>query len=559
MMRAARVAAVCVLAALVSCGGHEAQIRRYDPGARLEGPRTRGGHLVLVREEDPDFLDPALSYGVYSAPMVQSVFRSLIDYAHVPGPAGAALVPDLAESLPDIREGGTLFCFRVRKDARFGAPLHRHITAQDFRYALQRLFRVNCPGVTFYRHIVGAEAVLAGQSTDLAGVIARGDSLYIRIEKPDPVFPYLLALAFTAPIPEDVDRRWPHAFSQHTVSCGPYEVAEFTPRRRIMLVRNPEYCGTPAWIDTIEIRFGVTSANAVALIRRGVVDGGFFEVPGAEYARLKRDPLWGRQIQLADGLNTEYLWMNVRKKPFNDPRVRQAVAWALNRRAVLKVWSGKGEIAGEFLPPGMPGVSRLGRYLTPDPERAKALLRDAGYPNGFVTKLYGWTTEPGPRELTVVQEQLAEIGIRAQLDLGETAGYTTMASDTSRHIPFGVYSWYADYVDPSNFFDTLLNGHRIEPRENQNLSLFDDAAVNAEIERAMSTVNDSARMAIYRHVDEMVMDESPVVPMIHVHESRIYNPRVGGWYRHVTRILKLEDLYLKPPRAPIAGASGGAH
>jgi ABC-type transport system substrate-binding protein len=535
-----------LLGLLVACRG-TAPVASYAPGPDEAGPHRRGGRVILTREEDPDFLDPGLSYGVLSAPVIEVVFRTLIDYRHVPGPAGADLIPDLAESLPEVREGGTLYCFRIAKAARFGAPLHRHVTASDFRYAVRRLFRINCPGVSFYRNIVGAEAMLAGRDSSLAGVVARGDSLYIRITRPDPIFKYLLAMSFISPIPEEVDRRWPNAFSQHTVSTGPFTVAEFTPRRRLLLVRNPDYGGTPAWLDTIEVRLGITASNGVAWVMRGRADGGFYEPAAADFARLSGDSLWKRQLDVADGLNTEYLWMNVRKRPFNDPRVRQAVACALDRRAILKVWSGNGEMAGEFLPPGMPGVSRLGRYLTPDLARARRLLREAGYPDGFETTLYGWMIEPGARELAVVQQQLAEVGIRARLDLGETTGYTSMAGDTTRHIPFGVYSWYADYVDPSNFFDTLLNGHRIEPRHNQNLGLFDDPETNQMIERAMATADDSLRLEIYRRVDQRVMDLCPVVPMIHIHESRLYHPRLGGWYRHITRILRLEDLYLKRP------------
>ena len=326
------------------------------------------------------------------------------------------------------------------------------------------------------------------------------------------------------------------------------------PRRHAILVRNPDYFGAPAWIDTIEIRFNIPSNTAIAMIRRGLADGGFFEVPAVDFARLRTDSLWSRQIDLADGLNTEYLWMNVRMRPFNDPRVRQAVAWALDRRAILKMWSGKAALAGEFLPPGMPGARRLGRYDGPDTARARALLREAGYPNGFSTTLYGWMFEPSPRELALVQQQLAAVGIRARLDVGETAGYTSMAGDTTRHIPFGIYSWFADYVDPSNFFDTLLNGNRIEPRHNQNLGLFDDPWVNAAIERAMKIANDDERARAYTAIDERVMDLAPVAPMLHLLDSRLYNPRVGGWYRHITHILNLEDLYLKAPLSPVVAA-----
>ena len=545
------------LGAVAGCAGRPA-LPDYPPGPGDGLPR-RGGSAVLVREEDPDYLDPALSYGSYSAPANEAIFHTLIDYADARGAEGARLVPDLAERLPEVREAGTLYCMKLREDARFGVPLRRHITAADFKYSIERLFRVNSPGVSFYRNLVGADRVLAGHDSVIPGVIARGDSLYLRLRQPDPVFPHLIAMTFTAPVPREVAERHPNDFSQHSVATGPYQVAEFIPRRRVLLTRNPEYCGAPAYLDTIEVRLGVSPTSAVAMIRRGLVDGGFFEVPAAEYARLRTDSLWRRQLDLADGLATDYLFFNVRLKPFDDVRVRQAVGWALDRRALMKVWSGRGLEAGEFLPPGMPGGERLHRYEGPDLARARSLLRAAGYPNGFSARLFGMTTQPYPRIMAVLQQQLAAVGIRVQLDLSEAAAYTAVAGDTANHVPFGWYAWIADYVDPSNFFDTLLNGRRIAPIYNNNLSLFDEADVNDLIERAMATPGDSARARMWREVERRVMDRAPVMPLVHVYESRLYSPRLGGWYRHITRILKLEKLYRKtPPGTPALASAQGA-
>jgi ABC-type transport system substrate-binding protein len=545
-----RVAALAlVLGAVAGCAGRPV-LPDYPPGPG-EGLPRRGGSAVLVREEDPDYLDPALSYGSYSAPVNQAIFHTLIDYADARGADGARLLPDLAERVPDVREAGTLYCMKVRAAARFGAPLGRHITAADFKYSIERLFRVNSPGVSFYRNIVGADRVLAGQDSVLPGVIARGDSLYLRLRRPDPVFPHLIAMTFTAPVPREVAESHRNDSSQHTVATGPYRVAEFIPRRRVLLVRNPDYCGPPAYLDTIEVRLGVSATSAVAMIRRGLVDGGFFEVPAADYARLRTDSLWRRQLDVADGLETDYLFFNVKVKPFDDVRVRQAVGWALDRRALVKVWSGRGQAAGEFLPPGMPGGEQLHRYEGPDLARARSLLRAAGYPNGFSTRLYGYTAQPYPRIGAVIQQQLAAVGIRAQLDMSEAAGYTAMAGDTANHVPFGWYAWIADYVDPSNFFDTLLNGRRIAPIYNNNLSMFDDEDVNDLIERAMATAGEAERTRLWHEVERRVMDRAPVMPLVHVYESRLYSPRLGGWYRHVTRILKLETLYRKQSvRAP---------
>lgn len=544
--------AVALLLAIAGCARRPPAVS-YAPGYDVGGTPRRGGHAIFVREEDPDYLDPALSYGVYTAPLVNAVFHTLLDYVNASGPAGNELVPDLAESLPELREDGTLYCFKVRQDARFGAPLRRHITAADFKYAIERLFKVSSPGVDFYRPIVGSERMLKGQDSTLAGVIARGDSLYVRIGHRDPVFLHILAMTFTSPVPREVAERYPHAFSQHTVATGPFQIAEFTPRRRVVLVRNPDYCGTPAYLDTFELRLGINATSGVAQIRRGDVDGGIFELPAGDFVRLRQDSVWRHQIVIRDGLNTEYLYLNCSQKPFDDVRVRQAVAWAIDRRALVKMYSGKATPAGEFLPLGMPGAVPLGRYQGPDRDQARALLREAGYPNGLHTKLYGWMAEPGPRELTLIQQQLAEVGIHAELDLGETAGYTQMAAVRANHIPFGIYSWYADYVDPSNFFDTLLNGDRITDIHNNNLSVFDDAVTNRMIEQAMHTADDSTRTHLWQAVDRRVMDLCPIVTTVHLLDSRLVGLRIGGYVPHLSKILKLESLYLKTPlAAPVA-------
>ena len=176
------------------------------------------------------------------------------------------------------------------------------------------------------------------------------------------------------------------------------------------------------------------------MIRRGLVDGGMFEVPAGEYARLRRDPLWRRQIDVADGLNTEYLYMNVRDEAVRRRARAAGGGWALDRRAILKVWSRQGRAwPASSCRPGCRAPCGSGATTAPTARARAALLREAGYPNGFTTTLYGWTVEPGPRELALVQQQLAEVGIRAELDLGETAGYTSHGRATPRnHVPFGM-------------------------------------------------------------------------------------------------------------------------
>ncbi len=547
MRRSAAILLFLLLPFLPDCAARRESLL-YPPGPT--GAPRRGGSAIFVREEDPDYLDPALSYGTYSAPLIEGVYRGLLEYRDAPGLAGNVLEPELAETLPAVREGATLYAFKVRRDARFGAPLHRHITAADFKYAIERLFRVNSPGVDFYASIVGADRIQNGKDSVLAGVIAKGDSLYIRLAHPDPTFLAVLSMSFTCPLPREIVERYPNEFSQHTVASGPFQVAEYAPRRRVLLVRNPDYVGTPAWLDTFELKLSVSTTNGVALIKRGEADGGFFEVPAAEFGRLRRDPVWRQQVMVSDALSTWLVYMNVRVRPFNDPRVRRAVAWAIDRRAVAKAWSGAATPAHEFLPLSMPGAQPLDFYRGPDVARAKALLRAAGYPHGFSTTLFGYTADPEPRVASILQQNLADVGIRARLELSEAAAYGAFAGDTSNRVPFGVYGWYADYPDPSNFFEPLIDGRHITPILNNNLSMFQDPAVEAAIDRAMATADPVERGRRWARVDSMVMEAAPVAPTIHSLETRIFSPRIGGWYHHITRLMKIDRLYLK--QLPVA-------
>src|SRR5678815_4902366 len=109
-------------------------------------------------------------------------------------------------------------------------------------------------------------------------------------------------MSFTAPVPREIAEKYPNAFSLHMVATGPYQVGEFVPRRRLVMVRNPDYFGRPAWADTIELKLGVSAINACALGRRGQLDGGMFEVPAGEFAEFQTDSLWSKQVMVADGL-----------------------------------------------------------------------------------------------------------------------------------------------------------------------------------------------------------------------------------------------------------------
>ncbi len=532
------------------CGSNGPSPSSYPPGPE-SGKPLHGGKLIFLRETDPDYLDPGLAYTILGAPLVQACGRTLLGYPRRPGPDMNHLEPDMAQSMPAVLEGGRVYALKVRSDERFGAPVLRHVTAADFKYAIERLFRVDSPGLSFFMNIEGASDFQLHKAKEIRGLVARGDSLYIRLDSPRPALLYALAMNFAIPVPPEVGEKHAQDYSQHIVSTGPFNLAEYSPRRRVVFVRNP-VCRVQPFADTVEVRLGVTAENAVAQIRKGQADGGFFELPASEYARLRRDPQEHDQVQVADDLSVYYLALNMRIKPFNDLRVRQAAAWAMDRRALVKVWCGKGDVAYEVLPDGIPGYAPGELYHVPDLPKARELLRQAGYPGGVDVTLYARNEEPDPRTAEVFQAQLAEAGFRVKIEIIDGASFYAEVGRPSNNFQLMLGSWIMDFPEGSDFMDVLLNGERITDQHNNNLSLYDNKAVNAAIDRNLAEADMPKRAAEWARIDKAVMRDCAVVPYLHARNTRYYARRLGGYFYHPIRVLYLDRVYIKEPRAAAA-------
>lgn len=526
------------------------------PGGPDSGTPLHGGKLVFLRETDPDYLDPALAYTLLGSPLVEACGRTLLGFPRRPGADMSRIEPDMAESMPAALEGGRVYALKVRADERFGPPVLRHVTAADFKYTIERLFRVDSPGLSFYLNIQGASDFQLHKAKEIRGLVARGDSLYVRLDSPRPAFLYALAMNFSIPVPPEVGEKHAQDYSQHIVSSGPFNLVEYSPRRRVVFVRNP-VCRVQPFVDTVVVRLGVTAENAVAQIRKGQADGGFFELPASEYARLRRDPAEHDQVQVANDLSVYYLAPNTRIKPFNDIRVRQAAAWAMDRRALVKVWCGKGDVAYEVLPDGIPGHAPGELYLGPDLPKARELLRQAGYPDGVDVTLYARNEEPDPRTAEVFQAQLAEAGFRVKIEIIDGASFYAEVGRPSNNFQLMLGSWIMDFPEGSDFMDVLLNGERITDQHNNNLSLYDNKAVNAAVDRNLAELDPVRRAAEWTRIDRMVMKDCAVAPYLHARNTRYYARRLGGYFYHPIRVLYLDRVYIKAP-LPAAGASVGA-
>jgi peptide/nickel transport system substrate-binding protein len=282
---------ICLFAA---CGPD----RQNAGPAQDSGPR-KGGKIILLSQNGPDYLDPGLAYLSTSWEILPAVYNGLLTYVKAAGAEGIDLIPDLAAEMPVISLDGRTYTFVVKDDVSFGPPLNRQVRAADFKYSIERLFKLNSPGVGFYMNIEGAREMSRGEADHIRGIQVSGDSLTFHLKEPDAVFLNKLAMPFTYVVPREVAQGHPQDYSQHSVATGPYMVAKYVPRRRIILVRNPNYRGQEGYADTLEIQLGANTLNAVAKIKKDQADLLLDVLPPSEIPRLKGDPRFRNRLKIS--------------------------------------------------------------------------------------------------------------------------------------------------------------------------------------------------------------------------------------------------------------------
>jgi peptide/nickel transport system substrate-binding protein len=499
----------------------------------------RGGNLHLIEPTDLRSLDPAIAYDSESVPVVRLLFRGLLEYDN-----GVNLIPGQAKDW-SISPDGKTYTFHLRPDIRFANG--REVKAQDYVFSFERILdpATSSPGQGFFMDIQGAPEFAAGEATHVSGLRAPDKQTFIiQLQKPQFTFRYVLAMTFAVAEPRDIVRRYGKDFQYHLIGSGPYRLAEWRRGIRWRLVRNPYYTGPDGYVDAVDIMIGGDDTTETMMLERNEVDRVL--ASPAEAVRFERDPRLRSWLVRAPMVNTDYLFMNTEMKPFNNARVRRAVNYAINKPRLIRLTGGFATIADGIVPPSMPWSDPgLPRYDY-DPEKARALLREAGYPNGFTTTLEYMEDLPILVRLAEgIQQDLQQIGINASLKPVNSAAFNVDAG--SRHqVPFGVWGWFQDYPDPSDFLDVLFNGEHITDTDCNNVSFYNNPEVNRLLDQAMSGMNSDERNDLFRRAEDVIMRDAPWVPLDHEVVPLLYNPRVHGTRPHPVWGWRYEWMWLDP-------------
>jgi peptide/nickel transport system substrate-binding protein len=463
---------------------------------------ARGSTLRLNALNDVDFVDPALSYYAPSWQFEYATCLKLLNYADAPAPAGNELVPDAARALPTVSSDGRAYTFRIRRGLRFSLPSDERVDADTFKHALERVLTpsMGSPGAVFFTDIVGAQQMLDGSATSVSGIVASRQRLTITLVGPRPDFLARLAMPFACAVP----RATPATPAGAPLpSAGPYFVSARTPGASLTLTRNPRYTGPrPHAFDQIVYTIGVPQATSEAQIEADQADYAVDGLPPEDYAAMAAQYGPGtphQQFFVNPILGVQYLALNTSRPMMAHVRLRKAVNYAIDRPALI---AAAGAFAGtptdQILPPEMFGFADVHAYPLDGPnlDKARHLARGLGGP----VVLYTSTRTAADAAAHLLANELAQIGLA--VDIHEFPRPEQIQREGTRGEPFdiGAEGWIADFADPFDFINVLLDGRTIKPTGNNDLSYFDNAGVEAAMDAAAATAG-QARADAYAALD----------------------------------------------------------
>ncbi len=500
------VALVAVLAILVAgCGG----------GSGKSSPSS--STLDATFASFPDYLDPSLSYSIEGWSAMWETYVPLLTYRHADGLAGTELIPGLARAMPRVSDGGRTYTLFLRKGLKYsdGTP----VRASDFRATIERVIAMNSPATPFYTDIVGAEEFSKTKKGGIAGIQTddANGRIVIHLVKPRSTFSNELAMLFAAPLPADTKHK--DLSGDPPPGTGPYEIVSAKPGAGWDYQRNPEWAKANGKLmpkipdghyDDIDVSVIHNPETAVNEVIHGKVDW-MEEPPPPDRFQELSDRYKGTQLLVTPQIDVYYFWMNVRQPPFDDPRVRRAVNYAVDPEALERIYGGMMKGVQQILPEAMPGHRTFHPYPH-DLEKARELIAAADPAEREVTV---WTDDYGPNKQAgeYYESVLREIGLQPTLKVIPAANYTTIiGNESTPDLDTGWAAWYMDYPHPNDYFAPQLSGESIRPTLSSNYSRFDDPAINREIAKLGTEPLGPEQEAAYARLDRQAMRQAPWAP-----------------------------------------------
>jgi peptide/nickel transport system substrate-binding protein len=477
---------------------------------------TQGGDLKFDETSFPDYLDPQLSYTVDGWLAEYNTYIPLLTFKHAAGKEGTTVVPGLAKALPKITNGGKTYAFQLQKGLKYsdGTP----VKASDFQTTVQRLFNVDSGGAPFFTGIVGASDYQTGKAKTISGIKTNNSTgaITINLTEPNGQLEDELAIPFTALVPPNTPDK--DQTPNPPPSTGPYEISSVDTGRDFVLTRNPQWAKNNQKLepnvptphaDKITETVVKNLSSQTTDVEQNRSD---FMVDPPPTDRIPEvESKYADRFRKEITVSTYYFWMNTKSPTFSDPKVRQAVNYAIDPTALQRIYGSLMAPTQQVLPPNMPGYQKFELYPH-NMKKAKQLMAQANPSDKDITV---WTDdeEPNDRAGAYYQDVLKQLGFNAKLKIVNGSTYfTTLGDLKTANLDTGFSDWFQDFPHPNDFFGILLNGDSIHPTNNNNFAQFNVPALNKQMNDLAEQQLNSSTEAGYAKLDKDVMKQAPWAP-----------------------------------------------
>ncbi len=491
------------------------------------------GTLVVGLVAEPVNLDPAQVTDLNSNRVGRRIAETLVTFPD----ESTQIVPGLAESWT-VSKDGLRYTFKLRRGVSFhdGTPFNAEAVKDSIERQINPEHPLNKLGkYPFANYFFGN--VKAVEVVDPATV-------EFVLKEPRASFLAVLTAGAASIASPTAMRKLGADYALSPVGTGPFKFATWDRGQRVVLEKNPAYWRFPVKIDRVVYRPIVEDQARLTELLTGALDL-IVGTPPDYVSQLESNPKITLLRQV--GAHVWYLGINNQKKPLDDKRVRQALNYAVNKDAIVRdVLKGTGSLSvGPVLPKTWGADGGLKPYPY-DPERAKKLLAEAGYPSGFTTTL--WVPESGsgmqsPVAMsTVIQSNLKAVGVNVTLQTMEWGAY--LAKLRSKEQELFALSWMAGNEDPDLVMYPLLHSSQWTPN-GPNRALYKNDTFDELLHQARLTTDEKKRADLYRQAQRILVDDAPWIFVDHEIQTAAHVKRVQGFKLHPSFDLRVETISLR--------------
>ncbi|WP_329040404.1 ABC transporter substrate-binding protein [Streptomyces sp. NBC_00178] len=548
--RVATTAAVSLVlvAGLAACGPQDDDGKKSVGSSGASGKPAKGGTLTVLNSNPQDDFDPARLYTSGGGNVPSLVFRTLTTRNRENGAAGSEVVPDLATDLGKPSKNATVWTYTLKEGLKYEDGTA--ITSADIKYGIERSFAPELSGgAPYLRDWLIGGADYQGPYKDKKGLasieVPDARTIVFHLNKPEGEFPYLATQTQTTPVPQAKDKG--AKYENHPLSSGPYKVVSNEgDGERLVLERNTFWSPATdeerkAYPDRIDVRSGLDSAviNQRLSASRGADAAAVTtdtNLGPAELAKVTGDKKLAGRVGTGHFGYTNYIAFNPKVKPFDNPKVRQAISYAVDRTSVVNAAGGSSlaEPATTFLPEqasfGHSAYDAFPGGKSGDPAKARELLKEAGYAKGLTITLThnnDKNFETSPEIATAIQEALKKAGITVKLQGLESNAYSDKIFNVKTEPGFFLTGWGADWPSGGPFLAPIFDGRQIvKSGYNFNSFQLDDPSVNKEVDEINKLTDLKAAAKRWGALDKKIGEQAVTVPLFHPVYKRLFGEDV---------------------------------